>query len=152
MILWRISNHSTLDGRGGLHASARWHYKGRPIVYLASSPAGALLEVLVHLEIKDGRFPPHFQLLKLQVPNSISHRAVAEGSLAEGWTEDARISRAIGSRWLEASTSALLQVPSAIVPETTNWLLNPVHKESPRLTIEWGRKFPFDGRLLRPQV
>ena len=47
MFLWRISNHSALDGRGGLYAPARWHSQGHPVVYLATSPAGALVEVLV---------------------------------------------------------------------------------------------------------
>jgi len=57
MFLWRISNHATLNGRGGLYTSARWHTAGRLVVYLAESSAGALLEALVHLELKPGRLP-----------------------------------------------------------------------------------------------
>ncbi|MGB9409097.1 MAG: RES family NAD+ phosphorylase, partial [Terracidiphilus sp.] len=47
--LWRISNYVDLSGEGGLTASARWHTKGKPVVYLADSPAGAMLERIVHM-------------------------------------------------------------------------------------------------------
>jgi hypothetical protein len=55
MVLWRISNFAGLKGIGGLRALGRWHFAGRPVVYLAEHPAGALLETLVHQEI---RWPP----------------------------------------------------------------------------------------------
>jgi RES domain-containing protein len=48
VFLWRISNHTALEGTGGLLASGRWHSKGRPIIYCAPDPSTALLEVLVH--------------------------------------------------------------------------------------------------------
>ena len=51
MLLWRISNHLSLAGEGGLRASGRWYSRGRRIVYCAQSPAAALLEILVHFEI-----------------------------------------------------------------------------------------------------
>ena len=51
MILWRISAYADLSGTGGLRVSGRWHQAGRPVVYAATSPPGAMLEVLVHLEI-----------------------------------------------------------------------------------------------------
>jgi RES domain-containing protein len=51
VILWRISDHATLDGGGGVSLSGRWHTAGRRIVYCAPNPATALLEVLVHTEI-----------------------------------------------------------------------------------------------------
>ena len=51
MRLWRISNHASLTGEGGLYASGRWHTRGQRVVYLADHPASALLEVMVHLEI-----------------------------------------------------------------------------------------------------
>jgi RES domain-containing protein len=151
MVLWRISNDATLDGRGGLYASARWHTQGRPIVYLAGSPAGALVEVIVHLEIRDGLFPKTFQLLKLQVPDEVSRELLDASALRSDWVEDTRVSRAVGDRWMEESRSALFEVPSAIVPETTNWIFNPAHPDARRITIDWHKPFPADGRLFRPR-
>src|SRR3546814_17761488 len=69
LILWRISEHATLDGAGGLVVGGRWHSKGRPIVYAAESTALAMLEVLVHLDVDS--IPPPFQLMRLQVPDGL---------------------------------------------------------------------------------
>ena len=72
MNLWRISNHVTLSGEGGMRASARWHSRGRPIVYLAESPAGAMLETLVHLQGRRDRLPRTYTLLAIVAPDIVS--------------------------------------------------------------------------------
>ena len=64
MTLWRISEHAALDGGGGLSFSARWHTAGRRIVYCAPNPATALLEVLVHTEIRIENVPVSFRYLR----------------------------------------------------------------------------------------
>ena len=68
MDLWRISNHHSLDGEGGRRFPARWHSGGHPVVYLAASPPGALIEVLVHLELADTTLPPTYTLLRIAAP------------------------------------------------------------------------------------
>jgi len=55
MRLWRISDHANLSGDGGIFFSARWHSRGKRIVYLADHPASALLEVIVHVDANQGR-------------------------------------------------------------------------------------------------
>src|SRR5690242_21094749 len=90
MLLWRISNHATLEGEGGLLASARWHTQGHPILYLAETPAGALVEVLVHLELDPAHLPRSYQLLKAEAPDDTSLRAIGKSELAEDWTQDLR--------------------------------------------------------------
>ena len=70
--LWRISNHASLSGDGGLYASGRWHTRGRRVVYLADHPASALLEVMVHLEIDAEDLPTHYQLLGVDVPDDLA--------------------------------------------------------------------------------
>ncbi len=123
MFLWRISNHSALDGRGGLLAGARWHFAGQPVVYLAESPSGSLLEVLVHLELDLASLPRTFKLLKVEVPAGITVRKIDATRLTADWTNDADATAEIGSEWLTSNNSALLRVPSAILPETHNYLL-----------------------------
>ena len=59
MRLWRISNYADLAGTGGLVDNARWHSKGRRIVYLADSPASALLELLVRFDVPVDEWPEH---------------------------------------------------------------------------------------------
>jgi len=149
LILWRISNHATLNGHGGLFASARWHTQGRRIVYLAETPADALLEVLVHLEVLESVLPDSYQLLKSSVADSVSRDRLEASALPVGWEDDPAFTRRAGDGWLHEAGSALLAVPSAIVPETWNWLLNPDHADAAGVHIEWSRRFPYDGRLLR---
>ena len=62
MDLWRLTEFPTLDGEGGRLYSARWHTAGSPIVYLAASPPGALIEILVHLELDENELPPSYRL------------------------------------------------------------------------------------------
>lgn len=147
MILWRISNYGTLDGRGGLLASARWHTQGRPVVYLAETPAGALTEILVHLELDLNNLPATYKLLKAETPDNISIRAVAKSDLAADWREDIVLTRTIGDEWLAAGSTALLKVPSVIIPETHNFLLNPRHAGAARVKVIWHREYPWDQRL-----
>lgn len=148
MFLWRISNHRTLDGRGGLETSARWHTQGRPIVYLAESVAGALLEVLVHLELGPVRLPKSYRLLKVEVPDDLPIEALSASDLGETWINDETTTRTVGDQWLASKRAALLRVPSAIAPETLNVLLNSSHEEARRLRIVSHREYPWDLRLI----
>ena len=148
MFLWRISNHRTLDGRGGLETSARWHTQGRPIVYLAESVPGALLEVIVHLELSPVRLPKSYQLLKVEVPDDLSTETLSAADLGQAWVNDETLTRTVGDQWLVSKRSALLRVPSAIAPETLNALLNSAHEEARRLQIVSHREYPWDLRLI----
>jgi RES domain-containing protein len=149
MFLWRISNHEALDGRGGLLASARWHTQGRPIAYLAGSPAGALVEVLVNLELDAARLPGSYTLLKAEAPDDIQVRRIEPGSLPQGWAGDVAISRSMGDEWLAGGESALLEVPSAILPETFNVLLNPHHPDAARIRVVRLQAYPYDRRFFK---
>ena len=147
MILWRISNYQSLDGVGGLYVAGRWHTKGRPIVYCAMNPATTLLETLVHIEIDSEDQPAHFQVLRIEGPDSLSIETIGADSLLQNWVEDLTVTQTIGDRWLTAKRSLLLQVPSVLVPETWNVLVNPLHSESDRLKITAVYKHPYDARL-----
>jgi len=148
MFLWRISNYPTLDGGGGLETSARWHSQGRPIVYLAESVAGALLEVLVHLELSPVRLPKAYRLLKVEAPDDVMIRELSPADLSKKWTDDETETRTLGDEWLASQRTALLRVPSAVVPETFNVLMNSAHLDARRLTIVSHREYPWDRRLL----
>ena len=150
MIVWRISNYLDLSGQGGLRAPARWHHAGKPVVYTASSPASALLEVLVHLELGDlAHLPDSYQMLRIDVPDSLSIAELEVRDLDPDWQKLPELTRTIGDTWLEESTSALLSVPSAIVPHTQNYLINPAHRDTRKIKIHSHGNFPFDFRLFQ---
>ncbi len=148
MLLWRISSHSTLDGRGEPNASGRWHTQGRRIVYLAETPAGALIEVLVHLELDPAHFPKSYRLLKAEAPENLPARTITPSELPGNWISDQIATRTVGDEWLASKIIALLRVPSVIVPETFNVLLNPQHADAARVQILWHEEYPWDARIL----
>lgn len=150
MKYWRISNHADLSGRGGLRAAGRWHSAGQPIVYLAEHPASALLEVLVHLDIGDvSALPTGYQLLEVMTAVKVSALGLPARALDVTWRDDPGVSRAIGDAWLASGKSALLRVPSALVPNVANYLLNPLHADASRLSIKSVARYPFDNRLFK---
>jgi RES domain-containing protein len=144
MVLWRISRFIDLKGLGGMRASGRWNEAGLPVVYLAASPAGALLEVCVHTSSSD--VPPTYTLLRIEGPDTET-LSIAEESLPPDWTLKPEITRQLGDKWLRERASVLLRVPSAIVPQTSNYILNPLHADASRFNITQIYKYPFDVRI-----
>lgn len=146
MRLWRISVFIDLSGRGGLLASGRWHQAGRPVVYLAESPAAAMLEVLVHLEIDAEDIPDNLRLLRVDMPDNVSVRQATP--LPDQWEEQIDQTRTLGGSWLTEGNSLLLAVPSAIMPHTTNYLFNPLHPEADQANVSV-ESLKLDRRLLK---
>ena len=146
MELWRISNYSDLSGAGGVRAAGRWHSRGRPIVYLADHPASALLEMLVHMD--RSLLPATYRLLLIIVPETIAIGVIGIDTLTADWRDQQDTTREIGDQWLDRASSALLQVPSVIVPRAKNFLLNPAHPDAAGFAVAEAIVAPFDLRLL----
>lgn len=146
MIFWRISAFADLTGRGGLLASGRWHTAGRPVVYLAGTPAGAMLEILVHLEVDQEDFPETLQLLKVEIPDDISIAIAPQ--LKTDWADDLRHTKGLGDGFLKTAAALLMPIPSAIMPHTQNYLYNPMHMDSAKAVLT-GEIFKLDNRLLK---
>jgi RES domain-containing protein len=148
--LWRISNYLDLSGEGARLTSARWHTEGRLLIYLAENPAGAMLERIVHLMDKneDGILPRRYQLLQLSAPDELETRELNAIALPD-WKEHIEFTRAIGDGWLTSMETALARVPSAIMPYTWNYLLNPAHPDAQQVKIAEVIHERFDNRLFR---
>jgi RES domain-containing protein len=149
VFLWRISNHLSLAGDGSLRTPGRWHTRGRRVVYCAQSPAAALLEILVHFEFDVQELPVRYRLLKIDAPADIRVEAVALDQLPSDWPERTEVTRRFGDRWLGTGATALLSVPSAIVPDTFNVLMNPLHQDARRIRVVKSGEYGVDPRLLK---
>jgi RES domain-containing protein len=142
MILWRISNYVSLDGIGAKLNPGRWNSFGNAVVYSADHPASALLEMLVHIDVS--LLPDSFQLLKISTPDNVRF---ATDSFPGGLTSNESATKAIGDEWLEGRSSLLLKVPSAILPDVFNVLINPLHEDASNCRIESVQHVPLDARL-----
>jgi RES domain-containing protein len=99
------------------------------------------------MEIDSEDRPERFQVLRIEGPDSLSIEKAEVDSLPQNWAEDISITQTIGDRWLTEGRSPLLQVPSVLVPETWNVLVNPQHTEANLLTIAAIYEHAFDARL-----
>jgi RES domain-containing protein len=107
------------------------------------------VEVLVHAEIDVEDLPTRYRFLKIEAPDGISIDRVNEAGLPAGWQDDSSVTRRIGDTWLRSGRTTLLEVPSVLVPETFNVLLNPVHTDAARVRIVEVLEHVLDPRLLR---
>ncbi|MEH0758736.1 RES family NAD+ phosphorylase [Vibrio sp. 16] len=146
-ILWRISDFEDLHGIGGLKASGRWHSQGHLIVYLAEHPALALLEVMAGLDIDLEDLPDRFKLLKVEVDDAELSQCHVP-TLHNDWVKNERGTQSEGNNWLKANQTLLAKVPSAILPESTNYLFNASHPNAKHAKIIDVIHFPFDERLV----
>ncbi len=142
MLAWRLCRapFADLTGEGARRYGGRWNTPGRPMVYAAADAALAVLEVRVHLDLTPDLLPDNYVLLTIDLGN------LAIEAIADIPADPA----AFGDAWLRAQRSPVLQVPSLIVPETSNLLLNPSHPDAARASIVAQRRFTFDRRLWLP--
>jgi RES domain-containing protein len=135
-----------LAGRGGLEADGRWHSAGRPIVYLASSEALAVLEVRVHL----GSVVPldRYLILTVEMP-ARSIDVLPREEWPRGWdaVPFGSSSQRIGDGWLAALRGVALRVPAVHSSSDFNVLFNPAHAKAPRARVVARRRYEFDSRL-----
>jgi RES domain-containing protein len=135
-------------GDGARRYGGRWNTAGTPVVYASSSIALAILEVLVNLE--DAAELRHYRLAEARFESKLMRR-LDPARLPANWRHDPAPPEvvALGQEWLVAGSSAVLEVPSAVVAEERNFLLNPRHPQFAQVTLMEPRSFAFDPRLGR---
>jgi len=148
---WRIvkakHKNCAFDGEGAQTAGGRWNKIGIPMIYTADSLALAALETIVHL--------PKQALLKkifFRIPVNFDTSFVIPLNLAdlpEDWDSfpPPQSTQNIGSQWAMKKKSVVLRVPSTIIKEEFNYLINPTHPDFQELSIGTPAKFAFDIRI-----
>ena len=149
---WRIvhKQHAdkAFDGQGAYLFGGRWNHPGVHIVYTAASVALATLEALVN-----GVHPQQIEnyiRISVDFPESVLTSVDVDSLPADWKTAPAPDStRAIGQRWAKKALSAVLCVPSAVVVDEVNYLINPLHTNFAQVHIGRARRYRFDARLLQ---
>lgn len=155
VVLWRIATDTPeyeahdLGGKGAEKTGGRWNRPGRPVVYCASSVALACLETVVHLNAAG--LPLNRFLVRVEVPDELwqARRTLAPAALPVGWSAipQGKVSLDVGDSWLQDASTALLAVPSVIVPEESNVLINPLHPQAADIHAAKVRPWFYDQRL-----
>ena len=133
-------------GEGAKLFGGRWNSPGTAIVYGSEHKSLAALEQLVHF---NPLTPNQFKSFRFQFSESLMEK-LSERHLPKDWREEPSppSTQQIGNIWVRESRSAVLAVPSIIVPEELNYLLNPAHPDFKKITIEKSENFFFDPRLV----
>lgn len=153
--LWRIASDTTsytaedMAGKGAASGGSRWNHVGEHVTYAATSISLAAWETRANFA-KGMLLPWNRILVRIDVPDAVwAARVVTPSPLPVGWNAipEGMISRSIGSAWLAGGASALLVVPSVIINEEDNVLINPAHPDAASITTERIRQFVYDHRV-----
>lgn len=140
---------SAFDGQGAKIAGGRWNNKGVSVVYASGSLSLAAHETFVHLGYSG--IKAKFSYFKVEIPDDVTVRRINAASLPSDWQMEPPpdSTKRLGSDWALKLETAVLVVPSTLIPGELNYLLNPAHPDFERLVIDSPMAFAFDVRYLK---
>ena len=149
MIIYRISHplfSKDLMGTGAKLHGGRWNSEGVPMLYTAEHISLSILEMLVHSNFSDYEIALH--LVYIQAPDASAVQSIQLNKLKKSWPTDLSYTRFIGDEFIRSKQALLLKVPSVIVPEEHNFIINPTHPDFKKITLLQTQSFKPDKRLL----
>lgn len=152
MIVYRITKkeHAALDGMGGLFGPGRWHKKGKQVIYTSEHASLAAWEKIVHVASFEN-LPDDLLLVKIEIPDALEIQTVPDNILSPGWDDFPFSSKTTdyGTSFLQKKEFLALRVPSVIIPDEFNLVLNPLHPDIQKCKILSSEPFVFDRRILK---
>ena len=147
--VWRIAkaSYASFDGEGARLYGGRWSHSGVRVVYASESLSLAALEYFVNLDTDLA--PDDLVSVRAEIPGGLERATVEGGDLPRNWRTcpAPETLQDLGTEWIRRGETLVLSVPSAIVPEERNYLLNPGHPEFSDIRIGRPRPFYFDPRM-----
>jgi len=153
MVVWRVTRRAhaerPLTGEGARRFGGRWNHVGTSLVYTSATLSLAVLEYLVNLPISD--LPEDLVSIQMRVPDDLARAELAIDDLPENWRTfpASEELKDIGSDWVREGTTPILSVPSVVIPNELNYLINPAHEEAKRVKVVSVDPFALDVRLYR---
>ena len=135
-----------LSGGGAALYGGRWNSKGNTILYCTEHISLAVLEIAVNYNKATSPLIPNYHLLEIEAPD-VKQVILRLSDLKKDWRDDIHYSQFIGDEFLKDNSHLILKVPSAVIPEEHNFLLNPQHKDFKKVKILRSKTYNFDDRL-----
>lgn len=148
MIVFRLATEQYVDdltGTGAKLFGGRWNSIGTPALYATENISLALVEILVRTD--KILLPPDYMLLKLEIPDQLSIATIHKNKLKKNWKEDFEYTQFMGSSFITSGAELALKVPSAIVEEENNFVINSNHADFKKVKIKSISKFQLDKRF-----
>lgn len=152
--VWRITPgryaDRAFDGEGARRYGGRWNHPGTALVYCSSTLSLAALEFFVNLEPLLA--PRDLVAIPVEIPMDVSRSELDVALLPPDWRSYPASERLqeLGDGWVRSGESAVLFVPSAVIPGERNVLINPAHPDFPRIRIGRPEPFSYDPRMWKP--
>lgn len=150
MIVYRIDRikrrNNLLTGIGAEKIGGRWNEIGTRAIYTSQHISLAYLEVVMHLDITED-LPSDRILVHIEIPDEVFIYEFKK--LPKNWNTFPYNSKTqeIFTKFVEENKAAVLKIPSAIVKDEFNYILNPLHKDFHKISVSKVQKFAFDSRL-----
>jgi RES domain-containing protein len=151
MLVWRIvpkrRYSQAFTGEGARLYGGRWNPRGVRVVYTSATLSLAALEYFVHVS-KETR-PEDLVSISLEIPKNLRIERFSESTLSSNWrvypaTDELK---EIGKKWIKSGATAVLAVPSAVIPQELNYLINPDHPDFKKMKISKPTPFNLDERM-----
>jgi len=152
MIVYRLSKSkfaTDLSGKGAEKSGGRWNSKGTAMVYTSESRALCTTEIAVHTPL--GNLPMDYRLVTIEIPDSVAVMVLESQQLPADWNSlpHSHSTQVIGDDFVSQNRYAILKVPSVVVQDDFNFLINPLHPDARLITIKAIEPFNFDERLFK---
>ena len=152
MRVFRLSRKkyaNDLSGKGAAKFGNRWNSKGIEMLYTAESRALAMAEVLVHLSL--AILPDDYMMIEIEIPDTLEIEILKSQYLDSNWNSNPPqlSTQLLGDNFIYSKKYCVLKVPSAVVKEDFNYLLNPNHIDINKIKIIEITNFPFDKRIFK---
>jgi RES domain-containing protein len=147
MLVYRITKAVYADRLVASGGAARWNSRGQFVIYTAATRALACLENVVHRS-GEGLLDT-FRVMIIEIPDDLAIEIIAPNTLPVDWVDFHQYDtcQRIGGEWLRTGRTPILQVPSAIITNEWNFLLNPAHTDFGRIRLVGNEPFVFDPRI-----
>jgi RES domain-containing protein len=152
MIVYRLSKATFADdlsGKGAEKSGGRWNSKGTPMVYSCASRALCTTEIAVHTPL--GNLPTDYKLISIEIPDFVYIPEILHKELPFDWNSvpHSHSTQLIGDRFIMAGKHAVLKVPSVVVQDEFNYLINPELIKTNNIQVKIIQNFDFDVRLFK---
>lgn len=149
MIVYRITSRTyatDISGEGAKLAGGRWNTMGNKVLYSSQHISLSILEILV----KADKFtiPDNYTIISIEIPDDKNYSLIKLSDLKLHWQQKIQYTQWIGDQFIKNNESLILKVPSAIVHQENNYLINPLHKDFKKVRIIHTELLNLDKRLL----
>lgn len=146
MIVYRCCHQKwarDLSGTGSYLHGGRWNTPGTRMVYTAENNVLAAFEIALRIPLD--QITKHYVMVPLEIPGEPEAH---HPKLPAGWNTDTKTTRALGDSFISEGKFLLMKVPSALISDAFNFLVNPGHDAAKKIVVQEPRPILFDKRLM----